>query len=62
MEKFDYPKAMAELDEIASRIEDPSTVIDELDKYVTRSAELAAKCREYLRSTREKIDKLGQDL
>lgn len=60
MEKFDYSKAMAELEQIAARVEDPSTGLDDIDKYIKRSEELIAACREYLRSAREKIDNLNR--
>ncbi len=60
MEKFDYSKAMAELEQIAARVEDPSTGLDDIDKYIKRSEELITACREYLRSAREKIDNLNR--
>ena len=60
MEKFDYSIAMAELEQIAARVEDPSTGLDDIDKYIKRSEELIAACREYLRSAREKIDNLNR--
>lgn len=58
MEKFDYAKAVAELEKIASAVEDPSTGIDDIDKYIRRSDELIGQCRQYLRSAREKVDEL----
>ena len=61
MEKFDYAKAMAELEEIAARIEDPSTGLDDIDKYIKRSEELIEGCRAYLRTARERIDALGKE-
>ena len=60
MEKFDYSKAMAELEEIATRVEDPSTGLDDIDKYIKRSGELIEGCRNYLRSSREKIEALDK--
>lgn len=60
MEKFDYPKAIAELEEIARLAEDPATPLGDLDKYIKRSDELITLCREYLRTTRTKIDKLAK--
>lgn len=60
MEKFDYSKAMAELEQIAARVEDPSTGLDDIDKYIKRSEELITGCREYLRSAREKIETLNK--
>ena len=56
--EFDYVKAMKELEDIAAKVEDPSTSIDEIEKYVTRSEELVKQCRGYLRGAREKLDRL----
>lgn len=52
-EEFDYIKAMEELEAIAQKVEDPKTGVGEIDKYMTRSQELVAACREYLRGVRE---------
>ena len=60
MEKFDYSKAMAELEQIAAKVEDPATGLDDIDKYIKRSEELIAACRKYLRSARERIDTLSK--
>lgn len=60
MEKFDYSKAMAELESIAAKIEDPSTGLADIDKYIKRSEELITACREYLRSARTKIETLNK--
>ena len=56
--KFDYTKAIEELEAIAAKVEDPKTGIDDIDKYIKRSEELVAACREYLRGAREKLDAL----
>jgi len=58
MEKFDYGKAMAALEKIATKVEDPSTGIDDIGKYVKQTEELVTKCREYLRGVREKVDSI----
>lgn len=58
MEKFDYKEAVRELESIAAKVEDPSTGLDDIDKYVKRSKELIAACRSYLRTVRDKVDKL----
>lgn len=58
MEKFDYKEAVRELESIAAKVEDPSTGVDDIDKYVKRSKELIAACRAYLRTVRDKVDKL----
>ena len=56
MEDFDYKDAVAALEEMAEKVEDPSTGLDDIDRYVKKSEELIAKCRAYLRSVRDKID------
>ncbi len=55
-EEFDYQKALSRLEEIAAKVEDPSTGLEDIDKYVRESEELVAGCRAYLRTVREKID------
>ena len=55
MEKFDYAAAVAELEKIAAKVEDPSTAIDEIDKYIRQSDELIGKCRECLRSAKDRL-------
>jgi len=57
-EKFDYNEAMAELEKLALRVEDPATGLDEIDRCIKRSDELIGRCREYLRTTRNKIENL----
>ena len=56
MEKFEYSKAVAELESIAAKVEDPNTGIDDIDKYIRRSEELIEACRAYLRGVREKLN------
>jgi len=56
MEDFDYQKAIAQLEKIAEKVEDPSTGLDDIDRYVKQSEELISKCRAYLRTVREKVD------
>ncbi len=60
-QKFDYAKAMAELEEIAKKVEDPATGLDDIDALVARSKVLIKACREYLRGVKEKIDSLSSD-
>ncbi len=57
MEVFDYNEAVAEIEAIAARVEDPDTGIEDIDKYIKRSEELIGKCRAYLRGAREKLTK-----
>ena len=55
MKEFDYAKAIEELETIASRVEDPQTGIDDMEKHIRRSEELVEACRAYLRGAREKL-------
>ncbi len=54
-EKFDYTKAVVRLDEIAAKVEDPKTSLDDIGGLVKESRRLIKECREYLRSVRESI-------
>jgi exodeoxyribonuclease VII small subunit len=54
-EQFDYKKAIEELEAIAAKVENPQTGIEEIDKYMKRSQELIALCRDYLRTARTVI-------
>jgi len=60
-DKFDYAKAIAELEEIAAKVENPETRLDDIDALVGRSKELLKQCRGYLRSVKEKIDTLDKE-
>ena len=60
-EKFDYAKAVAELEEIAARVEDPATKLEDIDALVNRSNVLLKDCRAYLRSVKEKIDRIVKE-
>lgn len=59
-EKFDYAKAIAELEEIARKVENPETKLDDIDVLVVRSKELLKQCREYLRTVKDRIDSLDE--
>jgi exodeoxyribonuclease VII small subunit len=59
--KFDYAKAIEELDQIAAKVENPETKLDDIDALVVRSKELLKQCREYLRTVKDKIDSLDKD-
>ena len=56
MQDFDYQKAVAELEEIARKVEDPSSGLEDIDRYVKQSEDLVARCRAYLRTVRDKVD------
>ncbi|MBO4634097.1 MAG: exodeoxyribonuclease VII small subunit [Bacteroidales bacterium] len=60
-EKFDYAKAIAELEEIAAKVENPETKLDQIDALVARSKKLLEDCRKYLREVKERIDSLDKD-
>ena len=55
-EEFDYKKAVEELEAIAAKVEDPSTGIGDIDKYMKRSQQLIEACRAYLRGARETLE------
>ena len=55
-EKFEYSKAIEELEAMAAKVEDPQTGIGDIDKYMKRSQELIEACRAYLRGAREKLE------
>ena len=55
-QKFDYGKAIEELEAIAAKVEDPKTGIEDIDKYIKRSEELISARRDYLRGVREKVE------
>ena len=61
-QKFDYGRAIEELEAIAAKVEDPKTVIEDIDKYIKRSEELISACRDYLRGVREKVDSMNGNL
>lgn len=58
-EKFEYTKAIEELEAIALKVEDPDTGIEDIDRYIKRSEELISACRAYLRGAREKLDAMS---
>jgi len=60
-EKFDYAKAIAQLEEIAAKVENPETKLDDIDALVNRSNQLLKACRAYLRTVKDKIDSLDKD-
>ena len=59
--KFDYAAAMAELDAIAKKVEDPATSLDDIDALVARSKGLIKGCRDYLKGVQDKIDSLSEE-
>lgn len=61
-ERFDYADALRELESIAAKVEDPSTGIDEIDRYIRRSEELISACRAWLRGARDKVTTIDGDI
>ena len=60
-EKFDYEKALSELEAIAAKVENPETKLDDIDALVSRSNRLLKECRAYLRTVKDKIDALDKE-
>lgn len=56
--EFDYAVAVAELEMLVAKVEDPETGIEDIGGCVSRAEELVTRCRTYLRQAREKVDKL----
>ena len=59
--QFDYAAAVAELEQIASKVENPETRLDDIDALVSRSKELLKGCRDYLKGVKDKIDALEKE-
>ena len=57
-EGFDYKKALAELEEIAQKVEDPATALEDIDKLIAKADGLIADCREYLRTARSAVEEI----
>ena len=55
---FDYIKALEELDQIAVKVENPDTALEDIDALIKRSDELISLCRNYLRTIRNKTSEL----
>ncbi len=55
--KFQYKKAIREIESIVNRIENEEPDVDELSELVKKAAVLIKKCKEKLRETGEELDK-----
>lgn len=51
---MDYNKAVASVEELLEKIENPATDMIQSEKMIAQAREIIAQCREYLRSEREK--------
>ncbi|MBQ9185784.1 MAG: exodeoxyribonuclease VII small subunit [Bacteroidales bacterium] len=60
-QKFDYAKAMAALEKMASDAQDPKTPVEDIGAMVKESKTLVKECRDYLRSLRDTIEDNGED-
>lgn len=60
MNEFNYGEAVAELEKLAAKVEDPSVGLDEIDSCIKRSEELVALCRGYLRGMRTKMEEMDR--
>ena len=58
--KFDYEKALARLEEIAKKVEDPSTALGDIDACLKETDELIGACRKYLRTARDTMEGLDK--
>lgn len=59
MENFDYNETLRRLERIAALVEDPQTGLDDIDRYIREADTLIEQCRGYLRTARERTEKLG---
>lgn len=56
--QLSYESAVAELQEIITRLQEETTGMDDLAGKVKRAAELIRFCREKLRATEEEVEQL----
>ena len=59
--KFNYKKALEEIEVIVQRIENEEPDVDKLADLVKRAAELIKQCKSKLRDTGEELDSIIQD-
>lgn len=57
-EKFEYDKAVEELEKIAEKVESPDVSLQEIDAGIKRSEEILESCRAWLRGVRERTEGL----
>lgn len=53
MPKFDYNAAVARIESLVEKMEDPKTGVEPAEKMSAEARELLAKCRAYLREERK---------
>ncbi|NJN25511.1 MAG: exodeoxyribonuclease VII small subunit [Cyclobacteriaceae bacterium] len=57
-EKFNYSKALEEIERIVSQIENGEVDIDELSEMVKRAATLIRQCKGKLKETNQELDSI----
>ena len=60
--KFNYKKALEEIEVIVQKIENEDPDVDELSTMVKRAAELIKQCKTKLKTTGEELEDIIQDL
>lgn len=60
--KFNYKKALEEIEVIVQKIENKEPDVDELSTMVKRAAELIKQCKTKLKDTGEDLEDIIQDL
>jgi len=61
-EKFNYKKALEEIEEIVAKIESEEIDVDELAEMVKKASQLIKKCKEKLKSTGDDLEKVISEL
>ncbi len=58
MEKVSYNEAVAQLEEIVKKIEDPNVNLNDVEGLVKRATELVAYCKDELKGYQEQFAKV----
>ncbi len=60
--KFNYKKALEEIEQIVQKIESEEVDVDELSTMVKRAADLIKQCKTKLKTTGDELDDIIQNL
>lgn len=60
--KFNYKKALEEIEQIVQKIESEDIDVDELSTMVKRAAELIKQCKTKLKTTGDELEDIIQNL
>ena len=60
--KFNYKKALEEIEEIVAKIESEEVDVDELSALVKKAAELIKQCKTRLRNTGNELEEIIDNL